>query len=58
MPDDIRRLAVDPVAWDVGHVATFGFLAVVFVMTAKPAGQWAWLFPVVGALVRTPPALL
>ena len=51
VPGDIRRMTVDPVVWHVGHVATFGFLAIVFVMTAKPAGSIAWLFPVVGAIV-------
>jgi hypothetical protein len=49
--DEIRRMTVDPVAWGVGHVATFGFLGIVFVMTVKPSGGWAWLFPVVGAVV-------
>jgi len=51
VPDDIRRMTVNPLVWDVGHVATFGFLAVVFVMTAKPDGSIAWLFPVVGAVI-------
>lgn len=51
VPDDIRRMTVNSVVWDIAHVATFGFLAVVFVMSAKPAGSIAWLFPVIGAVV-------
>src|SRR4051795_1438486 len=49
--EDIRRLTVNPVVWDVGHVATFAFLGIVFVMAAKPAGSVAWLFPVIGAVI-------
>lgn len=51
VPDDLRRMTVEPVIWHVAHVATFGFLAIVFVMAAKPAGAYAWLFPVVGAAI-------
>jgi hypothetical protein len=51
VPEDIRRMTVNPVMWDVGHVATFGFFGIVFVMAAKPAGGIAWLFPVVGAVI-------
>lgn len=51
VPDDIRLMTVNRTVWDIGHVATFGFLAIVFVMAAKPDGSIAWLFPVVGAVV-------
>lgn len=51
VPDDLRLMTLSPAVWHVGHVATFGFLGVVFVMAVKPDGAVAWLFPVVGALV-------
>lgn len=51
VPDDLRQMTVNSAIWDVGHIATFAFVAVVFVMTAKPDGSIAWLFPVVGAAV-------
>jgi len=47
----LRTAARDPKIWYPGHIATFGFLGIVFVMAAKPAGEWAWLFPAVGAAV-------
>jgi hypothetical protein len=46
---DLRSAMLNPYVWYVGHVATFGFLGVVFVMAVKPSGGIAWLFPVVGA---------
>lgn len=49
--DEIRASAGDPVVWYAAHITTFAFLGVVFLMAAKPAGEWAWLFPVVGAVV-------
>lgn len=51
VPAEIRRMTLDPVAWCVGHVATFGFTGIVFVMAVKPSGGVAWLFPAVGAVV-------
>lgn len=48
---DVHALTVDPVAWGIGHTATFGFLGVVYSMAAKPSGGYAWIFPVVGALI-------
>jgi hypothetical protein len=45
---DLRRMTVNPFVWNVSHVATFGFLALVFDMTDKPSGSVAWLFPTVG----------
>ncbi|HET6907925.1 MAG TPA: hypothetical protein VFH54_01180 [Mycobacteriales bacterium] len=49
--DDLHSRAVDPAFWYAAHITTFAFLGVVFLMTAKPDGQWAWLFPTVGAAV-------
>jgi hypothetical protein len=51
VPADLRALILDPIMWDVGHLATGGLLGVVLVMAAKPSGGVAWLFPVVGALL-------
>jgi hypothetical protein len=48
---ELRTAARDPKIWYPGHIATFGFLGIVFVMAAKPAGGWAWLFPTIGAAV-------
>ena len=48
---ELRAATRDPKIWYPGHIATFGFLGVVFVMAAKPAGEWAWLFPTIGAAV-------
>jgi len=48
---EIRDAATRPLFWDLVHVTTFGFIGVVFLMAAKPSGAWAWLFPVVGAVV-------
>lgn len=47
VPDAIRAQAKDPVIWNLAHVATVGFLGVVFVMAAKPTG---WLAAVVVAV--------
>lgn len=49
--EEVRRAVLDPRIWYPGHIATFGFLGVIFLMAAKPAGAWAPVFPVVGALV-------
>ena len=51
VPVEIRRLTVNSLVWDIGHIATFGFFGIVFVMAVKPAGSVVWLFPVVGAVV-------
>lgn len=48
---EIRRMTLDPRVWYVGHVASLGFVGVVFVMAVKPAGSVAWLFPVAGAVI-------
>lgn len=49
--DDLHARAVDPAVWYAAHITTFAFLGVVFLMATKPEGQWAWLFPTVGAVV-------
>lgn len=38
VPDALRRATLDPIVWDIGHTATFGFLGVIFVMAVKPHG--------------------
>jgi hypothetical protein len=48
---EIRAGAADPMVWYAAHITTFGFLGVIFLMAAKPTGEWAWLFPTIGALV-------
>ncbi|HVU62044.1 MAG TPA: hypothetical protein VHD58_10395 [Mycobacteriales bacterium] len=51
MSPALRSQAMDPVIWDLAHVATFGFLGVVFVMTNKPSGVGAVIVVVIGAIV-------
>jgi hypothetical protein len=41
VPDAIRAASVDRAIWHPAHMATIGFLGVVFLMAAKPAGGWA-----------------
>lgn len=48
---EIKTAASNRLFWHMAHLTTFGFLGVVFLMAAKPDGKWAWLFPVVGAVV-------
>lgn len=38
VPDQLRQETLNPVVWNVGHIATFGLLGVVFVMAVKPHG--------------------
>lgn len=38
VPEDVRAAGLDPVLWSVAHIATGGFLGVVFVMSARPSG--------------------
>jgi len=49
--DEIRASTGDPMVWYAAHVTTFAFIGVVFLMAAKPTGEWAWLFPTIGAVV-------
>ena len=51
VPEEITRVARDPIFWDMAHLTTFGFIGVVFLMAAKPSGAWAPVFPVVGAVI-------
>jgi len=51
VPDSVRRTALEPWIWYPSHVATFGFAAVVFLMAARPAGAWAVVIVIVGALI-------
>jgi hypothetical protein len=51
IPDDIRRASLDPIIWDLAHVATLGFLGVVYVMADKPSGGVATAVVVVAALI-------
>lgn len=48
---EIVAAARRPLFWDLAHLTTFGFLGVVFLMAAKPAGGWAPVFPVAGAVI-------
>lgn len=51
VPADLHQATLAGKIWYPGHIATFGFLGIVFLMAAKPDGAYAPLFPVVGALV-------
>ena len=46
---ELRRASLDPMIWDLAHIATFGFLGVVFVMADKPSGGMAVLIVLIGA---------
>lgn len=48
---ELRSAMLDPVIWDLAHVATGGFLGVVFVMADKPSGGAAVVIVVIGALI-------
>lgn len=48
-PADLRAATLDPMIWNIAHIATFGFLGVVFVMAVKPHGWIAAIVIVVGA---------
>lgn len=47
VPEVLHKATVDPVVWHLAHMATIGFLGVVFLMAAKPAGGWAVVIAVV-----------
>jgi hypothetical protein len=51
VPDSLRQGALEPWIWYPSHVATFGFAAVVFLMSARPSGIWAVVIVVVGAAI-------
>jgi hypothetical protein len=44
-------MTVNATAWNVGTLQRSVCLPSSFVMTAKPDGSIAWLFPVIGAVV-------
>lgn len=48
---ELRRQALDPFIWYLAHIATLGFLGVVFVMTNKPSGGVAVLIVVIATAV-------
>jgi hypothetical protein len=48
---ELRHAMADPMIWDLAHIATFGFLGVVFVMAAKPSGGGATLIVIVAAAI-------
>jgi hypothetical protein len=49
VPENVRRTMLDPIIWDLAHIATVGFLGVVFLMAAKPSGGLAVVIVVVAA---------
>ena len=51
VPDAVRQAALEPWIWYPTHVATFGFASVVFLMAARPAGAWAVVIVIAGALI-------
>ena len=51
IPDDVQRLVRDPLLWHLSHIASVGFIAVVFLMAAKPSGAWSVVLVIVGALL-------
>lgn len=51
LPDDVQRLVRDPMLWHLSHVASVGFVGVVFLMAAKPSGAWSVVIVVIGALL-------
>lgn len=51
VPNDLRRLTVDPAIWHISHVASFGFGGVVLLMAAKPAGVLCPIIVVVAAAI-------
>jgi hypothetical protein len=51
VPDSLHRAALEPWIWYPSHVATFGFGAVVFLMTARPAGAWAVVIVIIGVVI-------
>lgn len=48
---ELRKQALDPFIWYLAHIATFGFLGVVFVMFTKPSGGAATLIVIIGAVL-------
>jgi hypothetical protein len=51
VPDSLKQAVVEPWIWYPSHVATFGFAAVVFLMSARPIGAWAVVIVIVGVAI-------
>jgi VanZ family protein len=51
VPDGVRQAALDPMIWDLAHLATFSFLGVVFVMADQPSGGVAVVVVVVASII-------
>jgi hypothetical protein len=49
--DELRAASLNPVIWDVAHIATLGFLGVVFVMAVKPVGWFAAIIVIAAAVI-------
>ncbi|MGH8889097.1 MAG: DUF2269 family protein [Acidothermaceae bacterium] len=49
--ENLHRQIIDPISWHIGHIATFGFAGVVFLMAAKPSGAWSPVIVVIGAAI-------
>lgn len=48
---ELRTAMTDPMIWDIAHIATLGFLGVVFVMASKPSGLGAIIIVVVASAI-------
>ncbi len=51
VPADLHARALDPALWHLTHVASVGFLGVVFLMAAKPSGAWSVIIVVVAVAI-------
>lgn len=51
VPDSLHAKTLDPVIWHLAHLATGGFLGVVFVMAEKPSAAWSIVLVVAGAVI-------
>ncbi len=51
VPESVHQAAIEPRIWHISHIGTFGFAAVVFLMSAKPSGAWPPIIVVVGVIV-------
>ena len=51
VPESLHKAAMEPRIWHISHIATFGFGAVVFLMSAKPSGVWSPIIVVVGVAI-------
>ncbi|MBV9485084.1 MAG: hypothetical protein JO246_03420 [Frankiaceae bacterium] len=51
MPASVLAATTEPMIWDIAHIATLGFLGVVFLMAAKPSGAWSVVIVVVAVVL-------